>query len=420
MNTLTGGWKSVKLKELCREITVGFVGPMATEYAEKGIPFLRSQNIQPFRLELSSIKFISPEFHKKLKKSALYPGDVVVVRTGYPGTACVIPPKLPVSNCADLVIFRPSSQLDPHYLTYMFNSNLGRSRVAGNLVGVAQQHFNIGVAKEMVINIPPLPTQHKIASILSAYDDLIENNTRRIAILEEMAQSLYREWFVHFRFPGYEKKRLVESELGLIPEGWEVVKLSRVVETQYGYTESASESKIGPKYLRGMDINKTSYIQWDSVPYCPIDESNYAKYKLSPGDIVVIRMADPGKVGIVEKQIDAVFASYLIRLHITYKSLSPYYLFYFLLSDKYQSYVTGASTGTTRKSASAGVITDIDMIIPADDIRNLFERQISVLRQMLNNLLEKNAILRQTRDLLLPKLISGGVDVEGLSIVVGK
>jgi len=302
----------------------------------------------------------------------------------------------------------------------MFNSNLGRSRVAGNLVGVAQQHFNIGVAKEMVINIPPLPTQHKIASILSAYDDLIENNTRRIAILEEMAQSLYREWFVHFRFPGYEKKRLVESELGLIPEGWEVVKLSRVVETQYGYTESASESKIGPKYLRGMDINKTSYIQWDSVPYCPIDESNYAKYKLSPGDIVVIRMADPGKVGIVEKQIDAVFASYLIRLHITYKSLSPYYLFYFLLSDKYQSYVTGASTGTTRKSASAGVITDIDMIIPADDIRNLFERQISVLRQMLNNLLEKNAILRQTRDLLLPKLISGGVDVEGLSIVVGK
>ncbi len=420
MNTLTGGWKSVKLKELCREITVGFVGPMATKYAEKGIPFLRSQNIQPFRLELSSIKFISPEFHKKLKKSALYPGDVVVVRTGYPGTACVIPPKLPVSNCADLVIFRPSSQLDPHYLTYMFNSNLGRSRVAGNLVGVAQQHFNIGVAKEMVINIPPLPTQHKIASILSAYDDLIENNTRRIAILEEMAQSLYREWFVHFRFPGYEKKRLVESELGLIPEGWEVVKLSRVVETQYGYTESASESKIGPKYLRGMDINKTSYIQWDSVPYCPIDESNYAKYKLSPGDIVVIRMADPGKVGIVEKQIDAVFASYLIRLHITYKSLSPYYLFYFLLSDKYQSYVTGASTGTTRKSASAGVITDIDMIIPADDIRNLFERQISVLRQMLNNLLEKNAILRQTRDLLLPKLISGGVDVEGLSIVVGK
>src|SRR5436309_14541038 len=127
-------------------------------------------------------------------------------------------------------------------------------------------------------------------------------------------------------------------------------------------------------------------------------------------------MADPGKVGIVEKQIDAVFASYLIRLHITSPSISPYYLFYFLLSDRYQSYVTGASTGTTRKSASAGVITDIDMIIPADDIRDLFERQISTLRQILNNLLEKNSNLRQTRDLLLPKLISGEVDMEGLDI----
>src|SRR6266487_1104971 len=254
MNTLTGGWKSVKLKELCREITVGFVGPMATEYAEKGIPFLRSQNIQPFRLELSSIKFISPEFHNKLKKSALYPGDVVVVRTGYPGTACVIPPKLPVSNCADLVIFRPSSQLDPHYLTYMFNSNLGRSRVAGNLVGVAQQHFNIGVAKEMVINIPPLPTQHKIASILSAYDDLIENNTRRIAILEEMAQSLYREWFVHFRFPGHEKKRMVESALGVIPEGWEVVKLGKVALINSSSINKGSE----PFEINYVDINAVS------------------------------------------------------------------------------------------------------------------------------------------------------------------
>jgi len=282
--------------------------------------------------------------------------------------------------------------------------------------GATQDNLSLDKLLSFDLLTPSITTQRKIAAILSAYDDLIENNTRRIGILEEMAQSLYREWFVHFRFPGHERKRMVESELGLIPEGWEVVKLSKIVETQYGYTESASETKIGPKYLRGMDINKTSYIQWDSVPYCPIDDSNYAKYKLSIGDIVVIRMADPGKVGIVEKQIDGVFASYLIRLHITSKSVSPYYLFYFLLSERYQGYITGASTGTTRKSASAGVITDIDMIIPSEDILDLFEYQVTALRQMLNNLLEKNANLRKTRDLLLPRLISGEVDVEGLNI----
>src|SRR5437764_702959 len=130
-----------------------------------------------------------------------------------------------------------------------------------------------------------------------------------------------------------------------------VKKLSNLVETQYGYTESASEVEVGPQYLRGMDINKTSYIQWNSVPYCPISAENYNKYKLHIGDILVIRMADPGKVGIVEKEVNAVFASYLIRLHIKSPSLLPYYLFYFLTSDLYQQYVTGASTGTTRKSA---------------------------------------------------------------------
>lgn len=127
-------------------------------------------------------------------------------------------------------------------------------------------------------------------------------------------------------------------------------------------------------------------------------------------------MADPGKVGIVEKEVDAIFASYLIRLKLKSPKLSSYYLFYFLLSDRYQGYVTGASTGTTRKSASAGVITDIDMIIPTNGICKQFEEQILVIRRMLNNLLEKNSNLRRTRDLLLPKLISGKIDVEELDI----
>src|SRR6185437_10150019 len=150
-------WHRVKLKDVCEDITVGHVGPMADEYVEQGIPFLRSQNVQPFRIDLSSIKYITPAFHQRLRKSALKPGDVVVVRTGYPGTASVIPNSLPVANCADLVIIRPSAAIDPYYLTCLFNSTWGQGHVAGTLVGVAQQHFNIGAAREMVINLPPLP-----------------------------------------------------------------------------------------------------------------------------------------------------------------------------------------------------------------------------------------------------------------------
>ena len=227
--------RQVRLKEVCLDVTVGHVGPMVDEYVDSGIPFLRSQNILPFRLDDANLKYISEDFHKRLKKSALAPGDVVVVRTGYPGTACVIPHRLPVANCADLVVIHPSPEIDSHYLCCIFNSAWGKSTVSGNLVGVAQQHFNVGAAKEMEITLPPIGTQRQIASILSTYDDLIENNTRRIKMLEDMAQMLYREWFVNFRFPGHRKVRMVESELGPIPAGWRVGRLDDAVMLQRGF-----------------------------------------------------------------------------------------------------------------------------------------------------------------------------------------
>jgi type I restriction enzyme S subunit len=301
-------------------------------------------------------------------------------------------------------------------LFYLFSSPLGRALVIAISSRTAVSGIRGSDLAQIKIPIPPLPTQRKIATILSAYDDLIENNTRRIKFLEEIAQALYREWFVHFRFPGHEGVKMVETEMGLVPEGWEVGRLSSLVETQYGYTESAREEEVGPKFLRGMDINKNSYIQWDQVPYCPIKISEYTKYKLSKGDVVVIRMADPGKVGIVEKNVDAVFASYLIRLRITSKSILPYFLYYYLLSDHYQSYILGASTGTTRKSASAGVMTDTSIILPVMEIQILFEDYVSPMRTMITNLVDKNANLRQTRDLLLPRLISGELDVSEVEV----
>ena len=304
-------------------------------------------------------------------------------------------------------LIRPTKEFDIRYLYYALR-NLPLEQFG------YQRHFKY--LKTSKVFCPPMRVQHKIAAVLSTYDDLIENNTCRIKILEEMAQTLYREWFVHFRFPGHEKVPMVESPLGAIPQGWKVKKLADLVVTQYGYTESATEDEVGPKFVRGKDINKTSYIDWRTVPFCPIESKKHAKYQLDAGDILVIRMADPGKVAIIEKEIEAVFASYLIRLKLRSNLLSPYYLFYALSDDRYQDYIYGVSTGTTRKSASAGVITGFDLAIPTEEVRNRFEEVIGPLRKVLNNLLEQNQNLRQTRDLLLPKLISGEVDVSELDI----
>ena len=315
-------------------------------------------------------------------------------------------------------VLRAKDIIDQRYLYYSVTLQSFTDYLSANVKGAAYPAVDTEAIARGTINLPALTTQQKIASILSAYDDLIENNNRRIKILEEMAQAIYREWFVNFRFPGHEKVKMVRSKLGMMPEGWEVKKLSDIVETQYGYTESAVEEKIGPKFLRGTDINKASFVDWDQVPYCKINEDDYLKYKLRKGDILIIRMADPGKVGIVEKDIDAIFASYLIRLNIVSVEILPYYLFHFLLSDCYQNYIIGASTGTTRKSASAGVVTSIDILIPPRKLLTVFESQVSMIRSQMNVFLDKNINLRKTRDLLLPKLISGEIDVEGLDIAV--
>ena len=248
----------------------------------------------------------------------------------------------------------------------------------------------------------------QIAEILSAYDDLIENNRRRIALLEEAARLLYREWFVHVRFPGHEHVKIIDG----IPEGWERRYLGDVVTTQYGHTASASDEEVGPKFIRGMDINKRSFIDWSSVPYCPEQGLDFNKYALVPGDILVIRMADPGKVALVEKSIRAVFASYLVRLKIRNPNeLPPIYLFMTLMGERYQGFIGSSSGGSTRKSASAKLLTDFHFAQPPKVLLKLFIEQVAPMREMITKLVDQSSGATQARDLLLPRLMNGEIAV---------
>lgn len=409
-----GKWDCVILREICDLANYGYTASAKSEPI--GPKFLRITDIVPNRIDWSSVPYCEIN-EKDLSKYRLEKGDIVIARTGATtGYAKRIRDNYTAVFASYLVRVRVNPKYDNQYVGFVVESDEYKQFIQLNLGGTAQPQANAQVLTSFPPPLPPLPTQRKIAAILGAYDDLIENNTRRIEILEEMAKAIYRQWFIEFRFPGHEGVEMVDSELGLIPQGWEVKRLSDLVETQYGYTESATEDEIGPKFVRGKDINKNSYIDWGTVPFCPIKSEKYVKYRLYANDILVIRMADPGKVAIIEKEIDAVFASYLIRLKLRSNRLSPYYLFYTLLGERYQNYVYGVSTGTTRKSASAGVITGFDLVVPTDDLRDRFEIMIGSLRKTLNNLLEKNTNLRQTRDLLLPKLISGELDVSELDI----
>jgi type I restriction enzyme S subunit len=193
------GWVEKKLEDICKEITVGHVGSMASKYKDSGIPFLRSQNILPFRINLDNVVFIDKEFHSALKKSQLKPGDLAIVRTGYPGTAAVIPEELGIVNCSDLVIVKPCENINPHYLCLFFNSVFGKTIVGSRLVGAAQKHFNITTAKKVLIPFPCLTEQ---SCLVTKMNELAIDTQRletiyrqKIAALNELKQSILQKAF---------------------------------------------------------------------------------------------------------------------------------------------------------------------------------------------------------------------------------
>ena len=390
---------------------------MAHEYVEKGIPFLRSQNVLPFRLDYSNLKFVTEEFHRKLKKSALSPGDVVVVRTGYPGTACVIPKALPVANCADLVVIRPSVEVNSHFLCCVFNSAWGKGRVAGSLVGVAQQHFNIGVAREMEITLPPIEAQDRIADILSAYDDLLENNTRRIKILEEMAQMLYREWFVNFRFPGHEKVRMVDSEIGPIPQGWKTGPLESVCDR---VTDGSHWSPTTVESGRPMASSKDMHRWGLNLATCRMisddDFNELVRNDCRPlaGDVLITKDgANYLKYCFaVEKDMEVVLLSSVAMIRPNPAAASSQYLEFHLSDGSVKTRLARRVSGAAIPRIVLKDFRQFTILIPPISVQRRFEQLVKPFVALCWRLIDKNVTLRTTRDFLLPKLISGEVSVE--------
>lgn len=163
--------RTVRLADVS-DLTVGFVGSMVKHYVDKGVPFIRSMNVEPFRLNYNDLKYISPEFNDRLSKSKLHKGDVVIVRTGKPGACAVIPDDYEEINCSDLVIVRPhTEELDSLYAACYINNSY--RTVNAHLVGAVQQHFNVKVAGNLEMNLPPLSEQKRIAEIIGKLNEKI-------------------------------------------------------------------------------------------------------------------------------------------------------------------------------------------------------------------------------------------------------
>ncbi|MEO9321525.1 MAG: restriction endonuclease subunit S [Nitrososphaera sp.] len=190
LSKLPLGWVWTTFEELCRDITVGHVGPMMKEYVENGIPFLRSLNVRENYFDPTDLKFISESFHNKLSKSKLEPGNIVVVRSGNVGISCVIPGTLKDANCSDLIIMRPLSCLLSEYGSFYINSAYARDQINFGKVGIAQTHFNIGSMRKLVVPIPPFEEQKRIVAKVKVILNFAEDIERSVTEVRRRAYSI--------------------------------------------------------------------------------------------------------------------------------------------------------------------------------------------------------------------------------------
>ncbi len=294
----------------------------------------------------------------------------------------------------EFFVFRHKEGIsDPSFVYYLATSDIVKKPAEKSMSGASgRQRADLKVIQNLELEIPPLPTQCKIASILSAYDDLIENNTSRIKILEEMAQTIYKEWFVNFRFPGYEKVKMIDSELGKIPEGWEAKRLGEILELVYGKALKKDDRLEGtfPVYGSG-----------GIVGY-------HKEYMVQGPGIIVGRKGNVGSIFWSHKSFYPIDTVFFVK-----SNFSLHYLFFNL---KEQNFINNdaAVPGLNRNQAYLN-----KCLLPLQKLLELFDDMIIPIFNQINNLKLKIENLRRTRDLILPKLISGVIDVEGIDICSG-
>jgi type I restriction enzyme S subunit len=351
------------------------------------------------------------------ERNMLRDGDIVFVRSNgnreLIGRSLFIdqPPEEITHSAFTIRLRFTSHEVHPRFYAYCFRTPLIRSGLTAFGGGTNISNLNQDILSALEVPLPPLSVQRRIAGILSAYDELIENNQRRIQILETMARALYREWFVEFRFPGHEKIPRVASPLGEIPDGWKVKPLSDVcVRMESGGTP---KRQVAEYWMDGdIDWFKTGEL-WDGFLFESVEkitargqrESNARLFE--PGTILMAIYGSPtvGRLGIVTRPSSCNQAA--LGIVADTQHISQTFLYFVLLSlrDHFNGLAQGAAQQNISKEKVANTVT----IVPPRTLVEVFDRfaqptfsQIQTLQRQVHN-------LRETRDLLLPRLLSGQV-----------
>lgn len=400
-------WGKVKVGDCCEVTSSKRI--FFSEYVDSGVPFYRSKEIieSSNGQAISEPLFISQEKYDEIKNHFGVPqsGDMLLTSVGTIGVPYIVREKdYFYFKDGNLTWFRNfSDELDSKYLYFWVKSSEGQSILNNTTIGSSQKALTIASLKGLEIPCPPSPVQKRIVEFLAGYDDLIENNQKQIKLLEEAAQRLYKEWFVDLRFPGHETTPIVDG----IPQGWERMVLSEVTSVlkrgiSPKYSDNGKYSVINQKCIRSsiMDISESRRQEKEYVPTLNLQDSDTVICSTGTGTL--------GRVG----RVYGDYPNTTFDSHVTLVRAkeNPNYIYHVVKSQ--QEYLMGMGRGSTnQQELYRDVIERLVVLCPSQDILLKADRVLNAIHCKIKAVYLQNNLLVESRDRLLPKLISGEIEV---------
>ena len=400
-------WKKVRLKDCCHSISDG--DHLPPPKSDSGVPFVTIANIDATNhIDFGNTMFVPYEYYNNLNdiRKAKF-NDILYSVVGSFGKPVLIKENKPFAFQRHIAILRPNNEIvDSRFLYYVMLSRDFYMQADTVAIGAAQRTISLTALRNMEVELPSMEIQHRIATILSRYDSLIENYQKQIKLLEEAAQRLYKEWFVDLRFPGHENTNIIDG----VPEGWEKKKLCEFTGITDGTHDSPKQVEIGLPLVTGRCIVDGSI---DFSQAYNISEEDVIKINkrsaVEDGDILLSNIGTIGKVCRISKS-----GNYAVKNMIIFKphdAIHSCFLHRFLTDNNTQMDFLQQAAGTSQKFVSLSFIRNTLILRPSDTILNLFYNHSEKYFNYVQTLQSQLRLLTEARDRLLPKLMSGEIEI---------
>jgi type I restriction enzyme S subunit len=413
-------WRTTKLVDIAAKkrwaLNGGpFGSKLSTKhYSESGVPVIRGTNITGrSKFSFDDFVYVSEEKADELRANNAHPGDLIFTQRGTIGQVGLIPfdspvPRFVISQSQMKLTVDPE-QADALFLYYKFSAADTVQAIQNLAFSAGVPHINLDILRKFEISLPQISVQRRIAGTLSAYDELMENSQRRIRILEAMARALYREWFIRFRFPGHEKFPRVVSPLDDIPKGWEMKKLSSVADVN----RAQINVRDAPEDLHYIDISSVSPGQIDTITtYAFADAPGRARRIVQHGDVLwsCVRPNRRSHAQVMHPEPNTIASTGFAVLTATKVPFT--FLYFATTTDDFVAYLTNNATGAAYPAVTSTTFEKVDLLIPSAPLLKKFGEATIPMAEHIHTLQRQIRNLRRTRNLLLPRLLTGQVSLE--------